>query len=57
MKEKETIKVYIDTKDGKTVCICERSNKRCKKNCTPDIVERDRFIGWYDCFHRDRYGE
>ena len=56
MREREKIKVYIDFKDGKTVCICKRSQKKCKKDCTPDEVERDRYAGWQSTMNRDRYG-
>lgn len=57
MKEKETIRVYINTERGKTVCICVRQNKRCDKDCKPDVVERDKFLGWEKTFRRDRYGQ
>ncbi len=57
METKETIKVYIDVQNGKTVCICKRSKKRCKKKCEPDVVERDKFAGWESTFRRDRYGK
>lgn len=57
MKTKEEIHVFVDIKDGKTVCICERSRKRCDKHCEPDIVERDKFVGWQSTFYRDRYGK
>jgi len=53
----EYIKVYIDYKDGQTVCICKRSNKKCNKKCTPEVVERDRYRGWEDTFKVDRYGK
>lgn len=57
MQTKELIKVYIDFRDGKTVCICKRSKKRCNKQCTPDVVERDKFYGWEKTFKVDRYGK
>lgn len=57
MQTKEKIEVYIDWKDGKTVCICKRSKKRCKKHCEPDVVERDKFSEWESTFHRDRFGK
>ena len=57
MEPKEFIKVYIDFKNGRTVCICKRSKKRCKKDCIPDVVERDKFYGWQDTFKVDRYGK
>lgn len=53
----EYIKVFIDYKDGKTVCICKRDKKRCKKQCTPDVVERDKYRDWEDTFYQDRYGK
>ena len=54
MKDKETIEVFIDTERGKTVCICKRSRKRCRKKCQPDVVERDRFLGWESTMSRNR---
>ena len=56
MKQKELIKVYIDFKDGKTVCICKRSHKMCDKACQPDVVERDRYAGWKSTMNTNRYG-
>ncbi|MBQ6052995.1 MAG: hypothetical protein IJQ80_01650 [Clostridia bacterium] len=53
----EYIKVFIDYKDGKTACICKRDHKRCKKKCTPDVVERDKYRDWEDTFYQDRYGK
>ena len=55
MKKNELIKVYIDYQDGKTVCICKRSNKGCDKHCQKDIVERDKFRGWQGVMS-NRYG-
>ena len=46
VETKERIEVYIDVKNGKTVCICKRNRKGCKKKCLPDVVERDKFEGW-----------
>lgn len=57
MREKEKIEVYIDCKDGKTVCICKRSKKRCGKACQKEVVERDRFAGWKSTMQRNRYGK
>lgn len=57
METRETIKVYIDVQNGKTVCICKRSKKGCSKNCESDVVERDKFAGWQSTFHRNRYGK
>lgn len=57
METKERIKVFIDFEDGKAVCICKRSRKRCNKKCEPDIVERDKFEGWQKVFHQNKYGK
>ena len=57
METKEKIKVYIDIQDGKTICICKRSNKGCGKQCEPDVVERDKFAGWKSTFRRNRFGQ
>lgn len=57
METKEKIKVYIDVQNGKTVCICKRSKKRCGKNCEPDVVERDKYAGWESTFKWNRYGK
>lgn len=56
MQQKERIKVYIDFKNGETICICKRSKKGCKKKCIPDVVRRDRFSGWQQTCKVDRYG-
>lgn len=56
MVEKEKIKVYIDFQQGKCICICMRCKKGCEKQCTPDVVTRDRFAGWQALMRRDRYG-
>ena len=57
VETKERIEVYIDVKNGKTVCICKRNRKGCKKKCLPDVVERDKFEGWEPTFRRNRYGK
>lgn len=60
MKDKvgiEYIKVFVDYKDGQTVCICKRDKKRCNKSCTPDVVERGRYQDWQSTFYQDRYGK
>lgn len=57
MKAKERIEVYVDIQNGKTVCICKRSRKRCNKKCEKDVVDRDRFEDWESTMHRDRYGK
>lgn len=55
MDKVELIKVYIDYRDGKTVCICKQSNKGCDKKCRKDTVERDKFRGWQETMN-NRYG-
>ena len=40
METKEKIKVYIDIQDGKTICICKRSNKGCGKKCVQTHLHR-----------------
>ena len=57
MEEKEKIPVFIDVVNGKTVCICKRSRKKCGKNCEPDVVERDKFGGWQEMFRQNKYGK
>ena len=49
--------MWLDYKDGKTACICLRSKKKCNKKCTPDLVERDKYRGWEDTFHVNKYGK
>jgi len=58
MSGKEYIKVFIDySPEGRTICICPRWKKKCHKKCTPDVVERDKYRGWEDCFYVDKYGK
>ena len=56
MEETEKIKVYVDVVNGRTVCICARSHKGCRKQCEKDVVTRDRFRDWISTMYRDRYG-
>lgn len=56
METTEKIPVYIDIKKGRTVCICHAKAKRCKKPCTLDAVDRDKFREWEKVMKRDRYG-
>ena len=56
MEETEKIKVYVDIVNGRTVCICARSHKGCRKQCEKDVVTRDRFRDWISTMYRDRYG-
>ena len=57
METKEKIPVFIDTKKGKTVCICHASAKGCGKPCPRDTVERDKFDQWEKTMKRNRYGK
>lgn len=58
MKNKERIPVYVYAKDGKTICICKRTRKKCKRTCCEeDFVVRDKFIGWQGTMKRDRFGK
>ncbi len=58
MESKEKIKVFICFEDGKTVCICKRSKRKCNNpKCEPDVVERDRYYGWQQTFRQNRYGK
>lgn len=57
MQTREKIKVYIDYKDGQTVCICKRSHKRCNKHCHKDVVERDKYRGWQQTCKVNKYGK
>ena len=57
METKEKIKVFTDFQNGKTVCICKRSRKRCGKKCSTEVVERDKLAEWERTFHRDRFGK
>lgn len=54
---KEKIKVYIDIQNGKTICVCHYSRKKCGKHCATDTLERDKFAGWEKTMRRDRYGK
>jgi len=57
MKDKERIPVFAKIEKGRTVCLCKRDNKRCgSKTCEPDFVERDRFEGWENGLHRNKFG-
>ena len=56
MERKEYIKVYIKVKNGKTVCICKHSDKKCDEDCEVDVVMRDRYLDWESTFQTDRYG-
>lgn len=49
--------MYIDVQNGKTVCVCHYSRKKCGKHCATDTLERDKFAGWEKTMRRDRYGK
>lgn len=58
MDTKEKLKVYINFKDGKTVCICMRSAKGCgSRHCIKACVSRDRFEDVKGCFKQNRFGK
>lgn len=57
MEKIEKIPVFIDYRDGKTVCICHAGRKRCKKNCIRDEVDRDKFRDWKKTMNRSRFGK
>ena len=56
MQEQEKIPVWVQIVNGKTVCICHRGRKGCKKPCEKDVVTRDKFAGWQGIMRRDRFG-
>ena len=53
----EYIRVFVRFENGKSVCICPREKKLCKRRCIPDVVERDKFRGWEDAMKQDKYGK
>lgn len=53
MQEQEKIPVWVQIVNGKTVCICHRGRKGCKKPCEKDVVTRDKFAGWQGIMRRD----
>lgn len=56
MPGKEYIKVYIDFQDGKAVCICPKDKKKCGKQCSEDVVVRDKYLGWEKTINRTKFG-
>ncbi len=55
---KQNIKVFIDFDEYcRPKCMCMRAKKMCSKKCTPEVVERDPYRGWEDCFKVDKYGK
>lgn len=57
MQHKETLKVFIDFQNGKVICMCLRSHRRCNKPCLMDTVERDKYRGWQQLTRVDKYGK
>lgn len=57
MESTEKIPVYVKIIKGKTVCICHAGRKKCKGNCTREIVGRDKFTGWQGTMYRNRFGK
>ena len=59
METKEKIKVLqIGAKDGTSLAtLYQQENSRCGKDCSPEVVERDKFAEWERTFHRDRFGK
>lgn len=57
MQDKERIKVYVDVVKGETVCMCMKKRKRCDRECSEDVVVRDRFKGWESTMKRNKYGK
>lgn len=57
METVEKIPVYIDTRKGKTACICHANAKGCNKPCARDTVERDKFREWEKVMRINKYGK
>lgn len=57
MLPNEKIHVFVQFRNGRTICICMRKRK-CKygKECLKDVVERDRYNGWEESLMQDKYG-
>lgn len=56
MKDTEKIPVFIRIENGKTVCVCHATRKKCARPCERDTVTRDKFEGWKATMKRDQYG-
>lgn len=54
--EHEKIPVYVDIRNGRTVCICHAGDKGSGKHCERDVVTRDKFFEWRKTMQRDRFG-
>ena len=57
METTERIDVFVLIEHGKTVCICKRDNKCCRRHCEKAVVERDKYEGWKDTFQQNRFGK
>lgn len=53
----EYLRVFRRECEGKTVCMCLQSAKKCQRRCVKDVVERDKYRGWQDTFKVDRFGK
>lgn len=57
MEVTERIDVFVLIEDGKTVCICKRDRKGCKRHCEKAVVGRDKYEDWKDTFRQNRFGK
>ncbi|MCM1059073.1 MAG: hypothetical protein NC452_02140 [Eubacterium sp.] len=57
MSTKIKVKVWIDFKNGGINCICHRAKKKCRKQCSREVVELDRYYGLQETFYTDKYGK
>lgn len=53
----EYIRVFVRFENGRTLCICPREKKRCKRKCIPDVVERDKYRDWESTFKQNKFGK
>ena len=56
MQTKEIIEVFIDCRKGRTVCICKKEKKMCRKHCELTTVERDKFKDLELVRRQNKYG-
>lgn len=52
-----TLNVFLDVKEGKIVCMCLRSHKKCRKRCERAEVTYDQYKDMEECFRQNRYGK
>ncbi len=57
MASRLKVKVWIDFHDGKINCICHRAKKKCRKQCSREVVEFDRYYGLSETFYTNKYGK